>query len=826
MRFRLDEMGSGLFEIKTGQPIPLTGVEVFAEIQGCASSVLLRQRFRNTEEVAVEAVYVFPLPEAAALSGVVIESGGRRITGRVEERAKAFEFYDHALAQGHGAVLLDQERPNVFTVSVGNLLPEQELTVELQWVAELERTGEALRFVLPTTVAPRYAPMADTRGGEPTDTNRLSPPLALEVPYSMEFTARVTHPSGILAVDSPSHCIQCHAENGAVRVELGTGQVAMDRDVVLLIKPQKLGEPFVQVARTSSGSRVVAAHFVPDVPVAEGKREFFFLLDCSGSMEGSSIAQAKQAVKEALGALTEQDTFAIVVFGSTVAMLTEQPRPANSMWLTEAQAKLNFVDANLGGTELLQALDFALRWPPDASRERVIVLITDGEITNEAEVFRLVRKSCGENTRVFVVGVGYGPNEHLVRSLARAGYGAAEMVHPNEPIAPALLRQMQKARAPRVDQVKVQWVGSDPEWQAPEELTILPNESLTVYGSFRGRCPQQVVIEAQTHGRPWTLRLAVPKTASNSALLPLLAARAAIRSWEEQMAVPGFRGSARDDRRQEVLAEKIRQLALQYNLVSSYTSLVAVEERQGASQEGIPELRRIPIALTHGWHGTSAVPKPSARLGGFPGAGPGQPTSSSPDQLFWGISPDTSLTLRSTRPAFDDLSTVPPCNAVPIPERLYHIFTCHREDYRSQLLVAMAQDPVLVHEVLELVDTLLSLRDIKECYGTRLVSKHFRGSNLAFLPADKLAALSFYFLADQLLQAVEDLHQKQPQGEAVQQKMHGLRVKLADAGKFLETVLAGYQYKLSEAIEELNRSLGDEKSLVIMVPLWNPVPGV
>lgn len=827
MKFRTYEVQSGLFAATTRQPIPLTGVEVVAEIQGFASSVLLKQRFRNREKVTVEAVYVFPLPEAAALSGVVIESDGRRFAGRVEDRAKAFEDYDNAVARGHGAILLDQERPNVFTVSVGNLLPDQELTVELQWVVELEQTGETLRFVLPTTVAPRYAPQQNPWGDGATDADRLNPPIALEVPYGIRFTAHIKHPFGIHSVESPSHPIQCYVDDDGVRVGLGNSQVAMDRDVVLLIKPQKIGEPFVQVARTSSGRRVVTARFVPPVPAAKSNREFFFLLDCSGSMAGSSITQAKQAVKEALGALTEEDTFAIVVFGSTVQILTEQPRPANTVWLAEAQAKLSFVDAHLGGTELLQALDFVLRWPPDTSRERVIVLITDGEITDEAGAFRLLRKSCGATTRVFIVGVGYGPNEYLVRSLARAGYGAAEMVHPNEPIAPAVLRQMQKARAPRVDQVKVQWVGSEPEWQAPEEVTFFPNQPLTVYGCFRTRCPKQVIIEAQLDGRPWTLPLTVPKVATSDAVLPLLAARAAIRSWEEQMGVPAFRGSARDDRRQEVLAEKIRQLALQYNLVSSYTSLVAVEERQEVRQEGTPELRRIPIALTYGWHGTRWGQQSLASVGGASAASTKHAASSSSNQGFWGIAIHEDGILCCEDPIEVHFSTdVLQDHALPIPEPLYQIFADGGSGYRSRLLVAMAQDPVLVHEVLEVVDTLLSIQNIRHCYDVDVVDRIFRLMPRLYFPSDERAALSFYLFAEELLQTVEEVYKQQPQPQAVQRKVHALRTKLADARKFLESLLEGYQYQPSEVIKTVSATVANEGSLLAMVPLWTPVTRV
>lgn len=182
------ELTMGLFKFTASraqqkQPIPLLGVQVSAEITGMASQVVIRQRFQNQEDIPVEAVYVFPLPEAAALTSLVIETQGRRVVGKVQEREQAFETYDDAVAEGHGAVLVDEERPNVFTVSVGNILPNQEVVVEMQWVAELPVSGEALRFVLPTTVAPRFASWEDQLGVSPTPAERVNPPLALDVPY-------------------------------------------------------------------------------------------------------------------------------------------------------------------------------------------------------------------------------------------------------------------------------------------------------------------------------------------------------------------------------------------------------------------------------------------------------------------------------------------------------------------------------------------------------------------------------------------------------------------------------------------------------------------
>ena len=190
------EPRSGAYAAPEGRPLPLEGVRVTAEISGAASRVVMAQRYRNAEAVPVEAVYVFPLPEGAALCGLLIETGGRRIAGRALEREEAFAAYDDALAAGHGAALLDEERPNMFTASVGNLLPGQELTVELTWVEALAREGDAIRFALPTVVAPRYVPGEDARGVSPTPGERVSPLVSRgERPSCVLKPARATAPA-------------------------------------------------------------------------------------------------------------------------------------------------------------------------------------------------------------------------------------------------------------------------------------------------------------------------------------------------------------------------------------------------------------------------------------------------------------------------------------------------------------------------------------------------------------------------------------------------------------------------------------------------------
>ena len=440
------EPNTGAYSMPERRPLPLEGVRVTAEISGAASRVVMAQRYRNAEAVPVEAVYVFPLPEGAALCGLLIETGGRRINGRVLEREEAFAAYDDALAGGHGAALLDEERPNVFTASVGSLLPGQELTVELTWVEALAREGDAIRFALPTVVAPRYVPDEDARGVSPTPGERVSPPVELAVPYGFSFAAEVELPGGVAGVESPTHPIRVRLADGKARVELAQEAAAMDRDLVLLLTPVAAAKPCGLLARQADGSVVAAVSFVPHLSRSGGPREVVFLVDRSGSMNGDSIEAVRRALQLCLRSLEEGDAFDVVGFGSRFETLFGAPRPYAQASLEEASAHVERLQADLGGTEILPALRSVLERPSASGLRREVVLLTDGEVSNDDAVVALAREHAA-TTRVFAFGIGHAASEHLVRAVARASGGAAEMILPGRALEATVVRQFGRLRA-------------------------------------------------------------------------------------------------------------------------------------------------------------------------------------------------------------------------------------------------------------------------------------------------------------------------------------------------------------------------------------------
>jgi len=295
-----------------GQPVPLLGVEVTGEVASGIARLVLRQRYRNTEAKPIEAVYTFPLPSGGALTGFSMTCDGRRLEGVVKEREEAFRAYDEAVSAGHGAALLEKERPNVFTAQVGNLLPQEETLIEVVYLQKAEGEEGALRLTIPTLVAPRYIPGAaqgDRSGGgraEPTDrvpdADRITPPIG-RVAYGVTLDLLVDLGSAV-SVESPSHAITATPDGGSrLRLSLAQGPVALDRDIVLLLRGAGAGPLAALVAhRGESGPGVFALTVVPDLaadrePGGRAGDDVVFVLDVSGSMSGLSLAQAKAALK-------------------------------------------------------------------------------------------------------------------------------------------------------------------------------------------------------------------------------------------------------------------------------------------------------------------------------------------------------------------------------------------------------------------------------------------------------------------------------------------------------------------------------------------------
>jgi Ca-activated chloride channel family protein len=604
-------------ELQTQNPndrVALRGVRLRGRIAGMSLKATVEQTFVNLAERAIEAVYTFPLAEGAAVCGFEVVFFDKVFTGVVEETDRAIEKYDDAIAQGHGAYLLEQHRPDVFSVRVGNLKPRQAVTIRLTYVTDLQAVDRQIRLSFPTTIAPRYVTAS---GMDPIDAaiegDALNPPHVLSVPYGFSMEMEIELGKLLAGVTSPSHAITpalgtLGAGGGEGRagkpitITLATTQAEMNRDLVLVLSLTKEQSPFALASRSSDGENFIAVNFLPEFEESELAKiqdETIFVLDCSGSMQGESMGQATAALECCLRAMSAGDTFNICRFGSTFELLAPEPVGYSQETLNRA---LGFIrqGANLGGTELLAPLQAIFEQIGAVGVVRNIVLLTDGQVSNEPAIIALAKRKRSRN-RIFTFGIGSASSSFLVNGLARVTGGAAEFIAAGERIEEKVLRTFGRLVSPPVSEVEIDWNDADAQ-VAPRQLPpLFDGDALRVFARLPGKIPQTVTLKCRTASGPKSWSVPVMQGADPAGVLPTLWARAMIRVIEEE---DGVQQSALRKGRSAKEA-KLIELSKRYNVVCSLTSFVAVEHRSLEDRnEGKPALRRVPVMLAAGWGGT------------------------------------------------------------------------------------------------------------------------------------------------------------------------------------------------------------------------------
>jgi Ca-activated chloride channel family protein len=584
--------------------VALRGVHLKARLSGMSQRTTLEQTFVNLESKAIEALYTFPLPEGAAVCEFQVIAGDRVLTGEVDEAEAAAEKYDNAISQGHAAFALEQERPDVFTVRVGNLEPSQAATIRITYICPLERVDKAIRIAFPTTIAPRYVSGAgmDTLTAA-IDGNALNPPHVLSVPYGLSIDVEIDLGRELAGVTSPTHEINVStSESGTTHVAFTGGIAEMDRDVVLVLATKKEAEPCVQVGRGPGGASYLAVTFVPEFEIDDladpAPTETVFVLDCSGSMQGESISQATTALELCLRSLSAGDRFNICRFGSRFELMSSEPVAYSEESLARAIAYVRR-GADLGGTELFAPLQAVLAAPPSVGAVRQIILLSDGQVSNEPAIIQLARSRRAHN-RIFSFGIGTACSAHLVRGVARATGGAAEFISGAERIDEKVLRTFGRMASPQLTDVCVDWDGCDVQTLA-ELPPVFDGDILALYGRAEGRTPREVTLRATTAtgSRKW--RVEVPAPTDDANTIATMWARRTLQSLEE---VNGVGVSRVRRQKQSREAERMIRISKDFGLLCTLTSFVAVEHRSEADRnEGRPALRRVPLKLAAGWGG-------------------------------------------------------------------------------------------------------------------------------------------------------------------------------------------------------------------------------
>jgi Ca-activated chloride channel family protein len=633
--------------------IALRGIRVVSRLAGLAERTRIEQTFANRGEQSIEPIYTFPLPDGAAVCGFEVITDERVLTGVVDEQEQAQKHYEEAIERGDGAYLLEQERGDIFTVRVGALRPGQVATLRLEYVRDVQVVDRQIRLDLPTTLAPRYA---GSTGMDPMEAlleaDAVNPPKAFAVPYGVTFELDVEL-GRAAQISSPTHQLSIRESEGpSYHVSLEEGEVAPDRSIVVALDLQAEDAPRAQLEIGPDGARYAAISFLPDLPetLESEPAEIVFVVDCSGSMDGPSIEQARQAMELCLRAMKEGDRFRILRFGSSFEELTDGPTLYGPESFSIALEQVRAMEADLGGTELHAALAHIFATASDApdgvegrTRQTQVLLLTDGEVFNEDETIALARQHADRH-RIFSFGIGAASSQTLVHGLARVSRGAAEFIAYDERIEDKVLRTFSRLDSPRVEGARLEIDGVDFELASSRIPAIFDGDALLLLVRLGEGSVKEATLRCRRSGEEWESRVALAAEPGQGNGVPLLWAQHRIRELED--AERGTPASSRFARsREEHHASKLVELSRRFGIVCSKTAFFAVEHRRPEDRtEGMPELQRVPLQLAHGWHGLMEGAVGAAP----PCAGVPAPEATACDEL----DDDMAMPKRESRPRF------------------------------------------------------------------------------------------------------------------------------------------------------------------------------
>lgn len=634
LKFSDEEASYGHLQTAHG-PLPLRRLDVDGRITGLIYRATISQTFENNFAEPLEATYIFPLPLRAGVTRFVMKVADRTIEGVLKEREQARQIYDAAIRAGHRAAIAEEDRPEVFTMRAGNIMPGEQVTVELEMAGPLSFADGQATFRFPLVIAPRYIPGraldgASVGSGTAVDTDavpdasRITPPVLLPgQPNPVQLGLRMTlDPAGLEFEElcCSLHEMQLSQDGQLSTVSLQPGTERLDRDFILRLRTREDSvQSALSVVRDPEHEEgTFALTVVPPSLEKAGvrPRDVVLLLDRSGSMEGWKMIAARRAAARIIDSLTPHDRFGVILFDDRL----EEPAPSAGK-LVEATDRARFkavefmarVEAR-GGTEISPALTRSLEYLAQSGldRERIIVFVTDGQVGNEDQLLRQVQQKA-QGCRIFSIGIDRCVNVGLLERLAGYGGGSFELVESEDRLDEVLLNVHRRVGAPVVKGVTLDHA----HWDAtPAPADLFPGVPVRLFGRFRGTLPQQVTVKGvAADGSAWQQTVAPVNTQDPAART--LWARARVLDMEHEFMA---------GRQDPGMTQKITQFSLQYGVLCRFTAFVAVDRHEVVNKGGQQHQVTQAVAAASGWgegtRGGAGIFKATAAFGADPFGAP------------------------------------------------------------------------------------------------------------------------------------------------------------------------------------------------------------
>ncbi len=588
---------------------PLERTEISVDIAGPFAELTVEQVFHNTYEDFMEARYVFPLQDDAAVDAVAMQVGDREIRAGIQRRDEARRSYERARDAGRTASLTEQERPNVFTQNVANIPPGESIHVMIHLVQPLEYDDGTYRFTMPLVVGPRFIPDGVQDG------QRISPPLGIphqdnheDEGHRVDLRLHADLGLPMARVASPTHP-EAVTELEDQQLWLDMEGILADRDFVLDLTPDT-NEPAISFLAQDGhfslllepGAHPPAARVLP--------RELVFVVDTSGSMNGDPLDQARSAMRTAIQGLLPGDTFQVIRFSESSSSLADAPLEATPENIRKGLA---FVDdmSSSGGTRMLAGVQAALAYSPSRDgakgrRKRIVCMLTDGYIGNEREILGAVTDAMGDSS-IFVLGVGSSVNRYLLDRLADLGRGRAIYLLPGDSPREKVQEFYDAIARPVLADIRVDWGSMEVRDVYPRRPgDLYAGQPLVLTGRYQGE-PGLVTVSGRMGHAPYSQTVELEELEGGDAL-PVIWARSRVRALE---------GSLLWGEDQE-LEEEITSTALRYGIMSRFTSFVAVERRIRNREGYILSLEQpleLPAGMSWGSEISSGLSRSSTRPG-------------------------------------------------------------------------------------------------------------------------------------------------------------------------------------------------------------------
>ncbi|WP_428033515.1 marine proteobacterial sortase target protein [Amphritea sp.] len=601
------------------QPALLMNSHIRGQVNGLVVSLTLTQEFKNTSANWVNGRYVFPLPDNAVIDSLTLTNEDRVLHGVVKEKQQAKKIFEQAKAAGKKAGLLEQNRPNLFAMSMANIAPHSTIKAEITWVQKVHYEGGVFSLSLPTTLTPRYIPgeslqlslnelteqaeaIATTiqqgwavNTDQVPDASEITPPQVTGMnrvdTHRIDMDIHLNAGLPLDKISSISHAITVEQQGSAYQVKFQNKDELMDRDVLLQWQAAAHSIPKAAIFTEKKGSAYYNLIMInPPVKniVSTLPKDVTFIVDTSGSMAGGSMEQAKNGLLAALNLLSRKDRFNIVEFNSKSSQLYDDSQPVSDSSLRSAQIFVKNLRAN-GGTEMMGALQLAIAQPEHEEYLRQIIFITDGSVGNEKALFSYINQHLGK-ARLFTVGIGSAPNTHFMHGAAKYGRGTSTQISDLSEVNAKMTRLFEKLSYPVMRDLKAQWPADVTVESYPANIPDLYVSEPIMLIARSEKPIDTVTLTGQIAGQPWQQELLVKQGGSATAEnINKIWALDKVNDLIEKSVLYG----------EPVTKYKndIVKIGVENQIVTQFTSFVAVDEAIAKPEKAVAKDEQVPNLL-------------------------------------------------------------------------------------------------------------------------------------------------------------------------------------------------------------------------------------